>query len=320
MRLVSIVLTTLNSERYLARSLESCLKQTYRNLEVLIVDGGSQDRTLEIAAGHADPRLRVIHQTDNEGRLPGAINLGLAEAQGDYLTWAQDDCWYELHAVQTLADCLDAHSDVGLVYSDYWDVDEAGARLRYHSVNPPTPECLLADDVVRQSFLFRREVYQAVGPLDARHYPVHDVTWRVSAARRFRLQPLHTPLLYYTQHAASLTGRIGPWTLQRQMAAALFQEGHFTPAGYRRRLAVIDLHQAYEDYILRGDYGAFWRHALAGLGRDPRRLLDRGLLKLMLWSALPGRGRLRDGLLARWQADDHQRQQSLARRAGRPAP
>src|SRR4029079_525295 len=98
--LISIVLTTLNSERYLARAVASCLGQTCADLELLIVDGGSTDRTLDIVATITDPRLRLIHQAGNAGKLPGAINLGLAEARGNLLTWAQADCWYEPNAFE----------------------------------------------------------------------------------------------------------------------------------------------------------------------------------------------------------------------------
>jgi glycosyltransferase involved in cell wall biosynthesis len=318
-RLVTIILTTLNSERYLARSLESCLRQTYREIEVLVVDGGSQDRTLEILGGYSDSRIRRVRQIDVSGRLPGALNLGMAEAQGDYLTWTQDDCWYEPQAIQTLVEYLNAHPEVGLVYADYWEVDESGARTRYQSVNPPLPEIMLVDDVVRQCFLFRREVYETVGPQEVKYFPVHEVPWRLRAARRFKLQPLHRPLMYYTQHDHSLTGQIGSWQLQRICAAVLHQEGYLTAGDLRRRLAQIDVDQAYEYYVLRGDFGAFWRTLLPGLWRDPRRLLDRGLLKLMLRSALPGRSRFRAGLLRTWQAEDGRRQQAAIAQSEQPA-
>jgi glycosyltransferase involved in cell wall biosynthesis len=300
MSLVSIILTTLNSERHVARSIESCLNQTHRDLELLVVDGGSQDGTLETVGQFDDPRLRLIHQPDNAGRLPGAINLGMAAARGELLTWTQADSWYEPHAIETLVEHLAAHPEVALVYADYWDVNSSGAPLRYQAVHPP--EDILVDDVVRVCFLFRREVYERIGPQKAQYYPVHDVPWRVQVAAKFRLEPLHEPLMHYMVHADSLTGRIGPWTLQRDMARALFQEGHFDQRGYRLRLAQIDVDQAYEAYVLRGDFGAFWRYALAGLWRDPRWLRNRGLWKYMAMSVLPNRARFREQQHLQWNA------------------
>ncbi len=293
--LVTIIVTTLNSEKLLSRSLDSCLGQTHDLLEVIVVDGGSTDRTLEIVASYDDPRLRLVHQLDNEGKLPGAINLGMAESRGQFLTWIQDDSWFEPQAVETMLAYLRAHAEVALVYTDYWDVDEQGQLLQYQRVN--APDRILSDDVVRQSFLFRRQVYETIGPQDVRYFPVHEVPWRMQIIQRFRVEPLHVPLLSYTVHAGSLTGRIGNRTLRRQVAGIFREQGYLDRGAYRRRLAEIDITEAYEAYKLRGDCGSFLQYATLGICRDPAWLRNRGLLKLMVRSLLPGREGYRDKFL-----------------------
>jgi glycosyltransferase involved in cell wall biosynthesis len=292
--LVTIILTTLNSERFAGRSIESCLGQTHSDLELLIVDGGSKDRTPEIVHSFKDPRVRLIHQEANAGKLPGAINLGLANARGDFFTWTQDDCWFEPSAIETMLDYLNAHPDVGLVYTDYWEVNEAGERLRYQRVNPP--ECILRDDVIRQCFLARRQVYEKIGPQETQYFPVHEVPWRVRVAEQFRIEPLHTPLYNYTVHSGSLTGRIGNRALRRQSARILFERDYFDKQAYQRRLAEIDINYAYEQYIEEGSYSDFFRYGLLGIRKDWRWLRNYGLLKLMAMSLLPGR----DGFRSKW--------------------
>lgn len=309
MALVTVILTTLNSERFVVRSIESCLNQTHQNLELLIVDGGSQDRTLEILGSYNDTRIRIIHQEDNTGKLPGALNLGMAHARGEFITWAQDDSWYELNAIETMLEYLNSHPDVGLVYCDYWDVDEAGNPLRYQKVHPP--EDILVDDVIRQCFLFRREVYDTIGPQDTKYHPVHEVPWRIRVANAFKIQPLHVPLMYYGLHPGSLTGRIGGWQLQRMMADALLQEGHLDNAAYNLRIAQFDIDQAYDEYILQGNYRAFWRYALSGIWRNWRNLGNRGLWKLMLMSLSPVRDKYRNALFSNWLEADNIHQQNL---------
>lgn len=295
MELVTIILTTLNSQKFLARSLESCLRQTYENIEVIIVDGGSTDRTLDIIASCDDPRLRVIEQQNNEGKLPGAINLGMAYAMGEYMTWTQDDSWFELCAIETMLVYLRTHPDVGLVYADYWDVDDKGHVLQYQHVG--TPDQMLRDDVVRQCFLFRREVYEVIGPQDTRFFPVHEVPWRMKVAQRFRMEPLHVPLLSYTVHGGSLTGKIGNRALRRQVATIFKAQGLLDNRSFRRRLAEIDITEAYEAYRFRGDYKSFVTYAVHGIMRDPRWLRNRGLLKLILASLGPLRKRYRQAYL-----------------------
>jgi glycosyltransferase involved in cell wall biosynthesis len=267
MSLVSIILTTLNSERFVARSIESCLNQTHASLELIVVDGGSQDRTLDILNSYNDSRIRVIHQRGNMGKLPGAINLGMANARGDFITWAQDDCWYEQNAVETMLQFLNNHPSVALVYTDYWDVDETGARIRYQLVNPPS--FMLVEDVVRQCFLFRREVYHRIGPQETKYFPVHEVPWRMRVASCFEIQPLHMALMYYTLHPNSLTGRYrSAFEPQHLAAKALLREGYLNAKSYRRRLARIHIDEAFDEFILKGNFSAFKSHAFAGVKLD----------------------------------------------------
>lgn len=311
--LVSIILTTLNSERFIARSIESCLQQTHVNLELLIVDGGSDDRTLHIVNEYRDPRIHLFHQINNNGKLPGAINLGMAQARGNFITWTQGDSWYESDAIETMLSFLTENPDVALVYADYWDVDEEGNRLRYQQVHPP--EDILIDDVVRQCFLFRCQVYAVVGPQATEYFPVHEVPWRVRVASRFNIQPLHTALQYYTLHKGSLTSQIGNWQLQRLMVEVLFSEGHLTKSIRQERLAQVDIDQAYDELVLRGRYSAFWKFALLGIYRNWRHLFNRGLGKLMVKAVLPGRGKFREMLLSKWMNDDAIRQRDLVGRS-----
>ncbi len=81
-----------------------------------------------------------------------------------------------------------------------------------------------------------------------------------------RLEPLHIPLLYYTVHKNSLTGRFGPWAEQRKILNVLLQEGYINSDEHNLRMAKLDLHQAYEEFILKGNYSEFWIYALKGIG------------------------------------------------------
>lgn len=190
MSLVSIITTTLNSEKFLSRSIESCLNQTHQDLELIIVDGGSNDRTFEIIRSFDDPRIRLIHQVDNRGRLPGAINLGMKNARGDYLTWMQDDAWYESDAIETMASFLEVNTEISHVYTDYWEVDEIGSLISYQRVSEP--KIFDRGDVVRVCFLFRRQIYETIGSQETRYFPVHDVPWRYRAS-----QELTSPLCIF---------------------------------------------------------------------------------------------------------------------------
>ena len=113
--LVSIIMPTLDGERFIRQSIDSSLNQSWPEIELIVVDGGSTDETLKIVADYADPRIRLIHQPPDSGRLPGAINLGCRHASGSYLTWTHDDNWYEPKAIEILVQRLTDHPDVDFV-------------------------------------------------------------------------------------------------------------------------------------------------------------------------------------------------------------
>ena len=78
--LISIVIPCYNGEKYLSQSIESCLNQTYNNIELIIVDDGSTDSTSEMLKSFEDPRIYIFHQKNKE--RSAARNLGIEKAKG----------------------------------------------------------------------------------------------------------------------------------------------------------------------------------------------------------------------------------------------
>src|SRR3989304_1114440 len=102
---VSIVLPTYNGARYIRQSIDSCVHQTYRNIELIIVDDASTDNTPEIIASYKDERIKYFRHEKNMG-LPHALNAGFAEANGDCLTWTSDDNYYAKEAIEKMLSFL----------------------------------------------------------------------------------------------------------------------------------------------------------------------------------------------------------------------
>jgi glycosyltransferase involved in cell wall biosynthesis len=202
--LVSIILPTYNGSRYLREAIDSCLAQTYRNWELIIVDDSSHDATPEIIAEYVarDPRIRSIRHQINK-KLPRALNTGHAAAKGSYLMWTSDDNRFLPAAIEEMTSFLEEHPTVGLVYADCVLIDEAGRYLRDYPAQPASKLAYM--NPLGPCFLYRRSVYETVGAYDADVFLAEDYEYWLRTYRQFELAPLHKILYEYRWHDDSLT-------------------------------------------------------------------------------------------------------------------
>jgi glycosyltransferase involved in cell wall biosynthesis len=128
--LVSVIIPVYNGAEFIAAAVESATAQTYRDLEILVVDDGSTDNTLAILnhLAQTDPRIRVIAQA-NAG-VAAARNRALAEARGEFIAPLDaDDLWLPHKIDRQVRALLTAGDDCGFVYAWWAWIDEAGAVL-----------------------------------------------------------------------------------------------------------------------------------------------------------------------------------------------
>ena len=112
-RLVSIIIPVYNVEQYLRQCLDSVIGQTYKNLEIIIVEDGSKDECGNICDEYEykDKRIKVYH-TENRG-LSAARNLGLDNASGEFISFIDSDDWFEKDAIQSLMEiAIDTGADI----------------------------------------------------------------------------------------------------------------------------------------------------------------------------------------------------------------
>lgn len=117
--MVSIIVPAYNSEESLSRCIESILRQTYTDFELLLIDDGSIDNTKTICNNYAelDSRVRVYHKKN--GGVSSARNLGLKFARGEYLTFIDSDDWVDQFYIYNLLSHLDKGVDLVISYNWY---------------------------------------------------------------------------------------------------------------------------------------------------------------------------------------------------------
>lgn len=136
--LISIIIPVYNSEKYIERCIESVINQTYKNIEVVVVNDGSRDKSESIIREYLkkDKRIKLINQK-NSG-VSSARNNGIINAKGKYLTFIDSDDYYELDAIERLYDIM-KNSEYDLVRGNYRIVKNDTA-IETGNVNPENIE------------------------------------------------------------------------------------------------------------------------------------------------------------------------------------
>jgi len=127
---VSVVIPVFNSERFLRESIESVFNQTWKNFEIIAIDDGSTDKSLEILQQFSD-KITVLSQP-NQG-LAAALNAGIKKIHGKWFKWfSPDDVLYP-NAIETLVNEAKKLPENTIVYSNWDLIDEQNKRLRSFS-------------------------------------------------------------------------------------------------------------------------------------------------------------------------------------------
>ena len=124
--LVSIVIPIYNSEQFLKESLESIINQTYTNIEIICVNDGSTDNSLEILNSYSD-KITIISQ-ENHG-LASALNAGIKQMKGKWFKWFSPDDIMYTHTIETLVHTAKKYPNT-IVYSNWEIIDEKNNKLR----------------------------------------------------------------------------------------------------------------------------------------------------------------------------------------------
>ncbi len=214
--LVSIILPTYNGEKYIRTSVESCLAQTYQNIELIIVNDCSNDNTLAVVEEYAkrDARIKIIDNPINK-KLPRSLNEGFKIATGVYYTWTSDDNYYSAEAIETMVNTL-LKTGKDLVYADYKIIDDLGKFVgdKYlGNINESFIKWLGCG----ACFLYKKEVHERNNGYDPSTFLIEDYDFFLRAYLHSSFEYLPQQNLYfYRHHDASLTSNMSDAVFEMQ--------------------------------------------------------------------------------------------------------
>ena len=238
---ITVFIPVFNRERFIADAIDSVLSQSYSDFEILLIDDGSTDRSVEIMRAYTDPRVRIERNDRNLG-IPYTRNRGLELARGEYIALLDSDDRADPLRLERQVDFLDQHPDYVQVGSWCRMIDAHGRPLKKVKRQP-----ILSQDVDAQ-LLFRcalsnRSIMARTAIL--KHYGYRndyprcqDYYLHVQLAKKYRMANLPECLVYGRVHQQQITSQTTALGDDRKRAivrdqlqelGAVFTEADLTP-------------------------------------------------------------------------------------------
>lgn len=228
---VSVVLPTYNRGPLISRSVRSVLDQTYEDFELIVIDDGSTDATMEEVARRArgDRRIRYIRLDHNRGAA-AARNVGIRHATGRFIAFQDsDDEWLPAKLERHMRAFEACGSDVGVVYSDMQRILRDGTTAYHRS--PKVVPGVLIDPTTRfyqvcklgiQSTVIRRECFARLGGFNEEFPALEDLELFIRLSKHYRFHHLEAPLVRYYE-TDGLSKNIPAKLVARTLLLRLYQ-------------------------------------------------------------------------------------------------
>lgn len=281
---ISIIMPCFNAEARISESVASALNQTYYNIELIVVNDGSTDRSLQILQGVNDSRLKIINQS-NRG-VCAARNRGLAGASGDYIAFLDSDDFWNTDCLEKLYNALQSEPEAVLAYCGWQNVGLPGGRGEPY-IPPDYESHQKLESLLRtcpwpiHAALTRRSAIEAVGGFDEQFSNAEDYGLWLWIASFYKIVRVPEVLAFYHFHewqqASKNRVRAAKehWLVQqkflRQHSDVVEQIGH-------RRIR-----QLTHGELLKSGYICYWERDLESARKIFRMVMKKGYGSLKDW-------------------------------------
>lgn len=193
---VSVIIATFNREKYIGRAIRSLLEQSWPkdNYEIIVVNDGSKDNTAAILNAFGKS-IKTINLKKNTG-LPGACNVGIKEALGQYIVRIDDDDYVHEDFLRTLYNFLSMNKNFDAVACDYYVVNEEEEVLERRNVQ---------NDPIACGILFKKDDLVDIGLYDKNFLFREEEDLRTRYLNKYSIHRIEMPLYRYTKHKDNMT-------------------------------------------------------------------------------------------------------------------
>lgn len=181
---ISIVTVCLNAAHCIENAVQSVLSQTYEDIEYIIIDGNSHDKTLDVVNKYRDRISKIVSEKDNG--IYDAMNKGIKIAKGDVLYFLNsDDKLYDEDVVSNIVKIFLQNPDAGIVYGNVKQISlYEGAKVIKHPITISKKEDFLKQSIFHQSIFTKKWVFEEVGVFHPAYKIYADYDWLLRAFSR----------------------------------------------------------------------------------------------------------------------------------------
>ena len=254
--IVSVVIPMFNVGQYIEQCIQSVLKQTYKNFEVICIDDGCTDDTVDKLARFSDPRIKLIQQS-NRG-LSGARNTGILASRGIYVALLDADDFWAKEKLALHISHLNTRPNVGVSYCPSLFVNETGKSMgigQYPKLKDISAKDVFCRNpvgngsapVIRRrllkevAFISRKAGRKCIFDEDLRQSEDIELWLRIALLGNWKFEGIKTPLTFYRVNDGGLSANLGNQYASWCFAMKKNKKGH---AGFFKRY--LPLARAYQ--------------------------------------------------------------------------
>ncbi|WP_017314696.1 glycosyltransferase family 2 protein [Mastigocladopsis repens] len=209
--LISVVIPSFNQGQYIEETLLSVIGQQYPNLEILVIDGGSTDNTVEILEKYSS-QISYWHSKKDKGQAD-AINQGINLSSGDIVCWLNSDDMYLPGTLLDIGKRFLGRTDKShLIYGSAVTINQSKEKL-FSDAQTAAPfeefKLTYADFIVQPSAFWTRKLWQYTGELDIKYNYVLDWEWFIRASKIAEFEYIHKFYSIYRYHPLHKTSNGG---------------------------------------------------------------------------------------------------------------
>lgn len=208
--LVSVLMTVFNHERFVHKAIKSIINQSYKNLELIVIDNGSHDKSKNIINKIKDKRIKKIFLKKNIGRT-NCLNYGLNFCKGEYIAILDSDDIAKKNRIKDQIKEFEKNKNIWLLGSDY-EIIKKNKKKSFNQnsiIFNKNPRKILFENLIsHSSVMYKKKLINKIGKYPTNFKYAQDYAFYLKAFKRFKIKILNKKLIKYrAEHEYSETHR-----------------------------------------------------------------------------------------------------------------